>query len=131
MKLYHSIAKEATDSNQEFIISGDSAGGNLALSLPLHILSTSPESLAPTKIVAIVPVCTTDTSILSEVAPNDPALSPALFDMVREQWGGEWGGDDPRVSPLYADLSVLQKRDVQVFILSAGSDCCAPGQSMW
>lgn len=99
---------------REIILAGDSAGGNLALELALHLRDT--QRMLPWRMVLFSPW--TDMTVsgdsLTECQDKDPLLTRAYIEAVREAYapGADWSR--PEYSPLFADLRGLPPTLIQV-----------------
>ncbi|CND70305.1 lipase [Mycobacterium tuberculosis] len=96
------------------VIAGDSAGGYLAFTAPLHALRDGLPR--PAGIAALSPF--TDLDIDVKIAHANAALDPfipatRLWDMVRTCFPGA-APDDPWLSPVHADLAGLPPTLIQV-----------------
>lgn len=103
LSAYLALLDEGVDPAR-IILGGDSAGGNLALSLLARIIGTGVP--APAGVFALSPV--TDLTYASEsIAENarTEVVLPAgrMADMTQALVGGH-SRDDPRLSPLFADF---------------------------
>lgn len=91
------------------IVSGESAGGNLALELLLDIVAG--EGTLPAGAVLMSPMTdlTASGDSFSSKAAADPALTAAAITTRVDDYlrGTGVGPDDPKVSPLFADLHGL------------------------
>nr|POE87333.1 esterase [Quercus suber] len=126
--LYDALLKESERSGEGIIMAGDSAGGNIILSLAIDALHQDPTSPVPTALLAISP--STDLSRsnpeIAKVAAHDPLLKKAFIEKTAAQWRGEWDAKDPRISPVYADVSMLAQRGVKVHGVIGGYDMLGP-----
>lgn len=96
------------------VIAGDSAGGGLALST--IIAARDKGILLPAGIVLISPwtdLAGTGESMTTK-AKKDPILTAETLPKIGQWYAGDIPLDDPRVSPLYADLSGLPPMFIQV-----------------
>jgi len=88
-------------------IGGDSAGGQIALSAALDLLSE--HRITPEQILLISPAL--DLSFgnpdIPAVQPHDPWLARPGGIVYAEAWRGDLPFDDPRVSPLFGDHTGL------------------------
>ena len=84
--------------------------------------------IPPSNILAISPpVSLPNTNPDMEKAQKfDPVLSVAFVDEIAKKWAGKRDRDDPRLSPLFADLSVLRKNGVKVHGVVGNYDVLAP-----
>lgn len=132
--LYGTLLRDAESANESVTLAGDSAGGNIALSLPLDALSrdhpsSAASSLAPASVFLISPavdLTEQDEGEATEAQKRDPLLSIPFINGTAAAWRGEWDGGDVRVSPLFADVGVLARRGVRVYGISGSWDVLAP-----
>jgi len=128
LKLYNTLLRDAEDAGEEVILAGDSAGGNIALCLPLAALSEDPDGPCPTAIMTIS--ASTDlrrhNPDIKVVEKHDPILRIPFINGTAKAWRGEWSPVDPRVSPLYADVSVLARRGIKVHGVAGRYDILGP-----
>lgn len=130
MSLYTTLLQQAAQQNEEVILAGDSAGGNIALSLPLHILRTDKQALAPSTIFVISPAVDLrpqDEGAISADQTKDPLLTIPFINWTAKTWAGEWDSADARLTVLNADLEVLREKGVRVYGVSGSWDVLAPG----
>lgn len=135
-KLYKTVAAQARAEGFRITLMGDSSGGNIALELGLHCASEflqeqedGVEGLCPVEVVcAICPA--TDLRNLNPdidvVDAKDSLLSRKIVTEVAEGWKGDWELDDPRVSPIMADLSLFRRAEIKVDGITAGYDVLSP-----
>jgi len=125
--------------NETAILAGDSAGGNLALALPLEMLRAAadehdpntPPPPMPAHILVISPStdlrrCNPQIPILER---KDPLLRHEFVKATSDVWRGEWPAEDTRLSPLLLPLRVLTalgERGVQVHGVTGGYDILTP-----
>lgn len=97
-----------------FWVMGDSAGGGLALAAAQS--SVAGGATPPAGLTLIAPWL--DIAIRNPEVPaveqRDPWLSAAGLHVAADAWRGELGVDDPRVSPLFSDLSRVPPIDLYV-----------------
>lgn len=126
-KLYHIIMQESMSKGEIVTFMGDSAGGNVAFCLVLHVLSSIPEAPAPTSILMISPCadCRNNNPEMKEIDKNDPLLDSKYTDEVAAKWTIGMDRSDPLVSPVLADLSVLKARNVRLNCLVGTYDVLA------
>ena len=105
-------------SSENIIVFGDSAGGNLALELSLWLKE---EKLPqPALLILISPWTTLETSMPSrtENADRDLVLgksNPVMYNGVANPvYAGKISLNDPRLSPIYADLTGLPPMLIQI-----------------
>ncbi|WRT68190.1 uncharacterized protein IL334_005165 [Kwoniella shivajii] len=129
--MYHELASESKRNGQELILAGDSSGGNVALSLALHVLSSSfpsKDAIAPRSIMLISPVvdCSNSNPEMTKVSKVDPVLTTQYTGYVARKWRGDLAPSDPLVSPVHADLAILKQNGVQVNGIVGTWDVLAP-----
>lgn len=123
--------------NETAILAGDSAGGNLALALPLEMLraAAADASLSPPPMPAHILVISPSTDLrrtnpeIPIIERKDPLLRHEFVKATSEVWRGEWPADDTRLSPLLLPLSTLmalRDRGVQVHGVTGGYDILTP-----
>ena len=93
-------------SDRTFIM-GDSAGGQISLSTALHLLRTRNETLARTILISPALDLRLNNPALDRVEKLDPWLARRGLTAAIEMWRGGLKVDDPKVSPLLADLAGL------------------------
>lgn len=93
--------------HQSIILMGDSAGASLALALTLELARE--HRPLPSLLLMISPWLdlALDNPQIAAIQPLDPVLNPPAALYLGNAWRGEVALDDPRVSPLFGDLSVL------------------------
>lgn len=98
---------------KDIVIAGDSAGGNLALVSVLRVRDLGLPM--PGALVCFSPVTDLSRSQLHTPAAGDPLLNPVWIDQAMSLYCPP-GMDrqDPRLSPLFADLSGLPPTLIQV-----------------
>jgi len=128
LRLYRTLMRDAEKAEERIIFVGDSAGGNIILALTLHALNEEPDSPCPSTLLAIAP--STDLSRgnpdIVRLERHDPLLRVDFIRDTAASWRAEWDSHDPRVSPLFADLSVLARRGVKVHGVTGGYDMLSP-----
>lgn len=135
------LLNACAETNETAILAGDSAGANLALTLPLEMLRASakeqehdpstPPPPMPAHILAISP--SVDLRRSNPEIPilerKDPLLRHKFIKATSEVWRAEWPADDTRLSPLLLQMSVLhalRDRGVQVHGITGGYDILTP-----
>ncbi|KAL9045692.1 MAG: hypothetical protein Q9214_001307 [Letrouitia sp. 1 TL-2023] len=119
-------ASQADDGVMTFL--GDSSGGNLVLSLMLSALQTDASLPPPFSIVLLCPsvdLRLTNPAI-KQVEKHDPLLQYGQEIQTSKDWAGGWSLNDPRLSPLLADLAIIREKGVKVHGITAGYDILAP-----
>ncbi|KAK4501456.1 hypothetical protein PRZ48_007265 [Zasmidium cellare] len=132
MKLYRKVMSDAHEAGEEVILAGDSAGGNIVLSIIVNALHEDAERgeelPCPKAIFAMSP--STDlrrqNPDIKALEPYDPILRIDFINQTASSWCGDWDPSDIRVSPLLADLTPLAKRGVPVHGLTGGYDILGP-----
>lgn len=99
---------------KKIIVMGDSAGGGFSLALAEYLKSEGMR--LPDELVLFSPWV--DVSMENEEIPKyqplDPMIDAKSAGAVAKRWAGDLDIHDPKVSPIYGDLSGL--RNVTVFI---------------
>jgi acetyl esterase/lipase len=139
MKLYRVLMAQAKEADERIILAGDSSGANMVLCFTLEALredaenglDVSPEKSSMNHPVAIMAICpstdlTRQNPDIQKVGKYDPLLTPAVINQTARAWQGDWDPADRRISPFYADVSLLAKRGIKVHGITAGSDVLAP-----
>ena len=128
MRLQHTLLEQAEQAKETFILAGDSAGGNIILCLAIALLQENPDARCPAALMAISPSTDLRRSNpdIKVVAKNDPILRVPFIEMSARDWRGDWPAEDPRVSPLFGDVSLLARRGVQVHGVVGGYDMLGP-----
>lgn len=141
LDLLPKLLKACADENETAILAGDSAGGNLALALPLEMLRAAaaeehdnpeaPPPPMPAHILVISP--STDLRRCNPLIPvverKDPLLRHEFVKATSEVWRGSWPAEDTRLSPLLLPLEVLtalRDRGVRVHGVTGGYDILTP-----
>jgi acetyl esterase/lipase len=115
---------------EKIIFAGDSAGGNLALSLILESLRLDPQSAVPHSILLICPAVDLahQNSELPTVEKKDPLLRVKFSKDVALAWAGDWDvATDSRLSPIRAEnLAALKESGVGVYGITGSFDILTP-----
>lgn len=136
------------NAKDHIIFAGDSAGGNVALSLVLWALQEQSGLESARKPDAVLAICpSTD---LRHLDPNidatvdkDPMFTHEFIKSTASAWADgqtteptlqeaatgnyqPWSMSDPRVSPILADISLLAKYNVKVHGINGTHDVLAP-----
>ena len=104
--------------SENIIVFGDSAGGNLALELSLYLKQNRLPQ--PAMLILISPWTTFETNLPSRTgnANRDLVLgktNPVMYpEVATPVYGGKIPLNDPRLSPIYADLKGLPPMLIQV-----------------
>ncbi|KAF5638158.1 hypothetical protein F25303_7796 [Fusarium sp. NRRL 25303] len=134
-KTYSVLLKESSDLGERVIVAGDSSGGNIALCLVTWTMRDQDVQVVrpPSAILAIT--ATTDLRHnhpdIKEVDKVDPILSESSINDTAGAWAPghsdlDWSADDPRVSPIHADLSVCVRNNVKIHGITASHDVLGP-----
>ncbi|KAF4997477.1 hypothetical protein FGRMN_3841 [Fusarium graminum] len=151
-RTYNVLLKESSDLGERVIVSGDSSGGNISLCLVTWTMREQDVQAVkpPSAILAITP--TTDLSHqnpdISPVDKVDPILSHEAINDTASKWapgptnvdqedhqsaeGREkngmlnWTFDDPRVSPIHADLTACIRNKIKIHGITASHDVLGP-----
>lgn len=100
-------AMEDHGADRVFVM-GDSAGGQIALSAAVLLRDQGRPPLGDTILISPALDLTFSNPAIEAVERRDPWLARAgIRDVAVELWRGELDVEDPRVSPLFADLSGL------------------------
>ncbi|KAL1303012.1 hypothetical protein AAFC00_003327 [Neodothiora populina] len=137
-----SIEKDTTPTkkaSQEIItFAGDSAGGNIVLSLVLHMLSQPQYAplRIPDSLLVISPTAdltpqnpspsASEEPALHTASKYDPILSIPFTNSAAATWAGKWDASDPRLTPLNADMAVLAKKGVRLYGVTGSYDVLSP-----
>lgn len=127
-RLYPLIMQESANRGETVTFMGDSAGGNVAFCLVHHVLSKSPETLAPSGVFVISPCADArnDNPEMKKVDKKDPLLDVAYTGDVAAKWTLGMSRADPMVSPVLADLAVFKARNVRLDGIVGTWDVLAP-----
>lgn len=130
--LYTDIMKGAEESGETITFMGDSAGANIALSVPLCALGE--EGAIPLRSIFLISPVVDLRNInpdMKYVARSDPILSLTYVDDVAKNWAASWPRDDPGLSPLLADISVLKINYIKVHGITGGFDLLTPDVTLF
>ena len=103
---------------ENIIVIGDSAGGNLALALSLYLKQNALPQ--PAMLILVSPRTTFETTLPSRtenanrdlvLGKNNPKMYNAVFNPI---YAGKIPLNDPRLSPIYADLKDLPPMLIQI-----------------
>lgn len=100
---YLALLAEGVDPAR-IVIGGDSAGGNLALSLLARIMASDVARPAGVFALSAVTDLTYSGKSISENARAEAVLPAARMNEMTEVYINGHGRDDPRISPLFADF---------------------------
>ncbi|KAK1539045.1 uncharacterized protein CCOS01_00359 [Colletotrichum costaricense] len=151
-RAYSSLLSESHDAGESVIVAGDSSGGNIALSLVAWTLKHPNKEVAdpPVAVIAISPTVDLRHE-LPEIRVVEKSDSLHTFESIKataEAWCPpeatkessktlqrkqghnhvcyDWGLNDPRVSPIHADLGVFLQHNVRIYGVSGSYDVLAP-----
>lgn len=146
-KLYFALlspqpTNNATETdNTAITLAGDSSGANIALCLTLSILNKHPQAPAPHALLLLSPPVDLRNinPEMQHIEPHDPVLTIPFVQSTARAWctgvrsdtpdahpAPSIPYDDPRVSPLLADVAVLKARGVLVHGVVGGYDVLTP-----
>lgn len=103
LNLYHAHAHEA----KRVVFMGDSSGGGLALGLAQLLRDTSDRGVDDLILISPWLDVSMENEEMVEYEDVDPMLGIAGLRRVGILWAGENSVKDPRVSPIYGDMSSL------------------------
>lgn len=83
------------------MITGESAGGNLALALTIRLMAAG---RTPRKLALLSPAPDMTEGFDPHDAPDDPFLSPHLVDAVPAAYAGKQNKTNPEISPIHHDF---------------------------
>ena len=132
LEAYKAILSQAKERGESIDVAGDSSGGNLAISLSLAALQEQADAGAaltgPNNIMLLSPAASlvNDIEKMEEVAKVDPILSYDYTDDVAKTWCGEWPRDDPRMSPVFANIALAAAAHTKIHCIYASMDTLAP-----
>lgn len=108
IRLYEEILKSVSAPTHVTIM-GDSAGGNISLSLACQLKT---HGLPQPKDIILISACV-DMGLTHPEIPTyeakDPMLSAGGMSVITRKWAGEKPLNDPIISPLYADITSIAK----------------------
>lgn len=127
--LYYILLGQSAAAGEKVVFAGDSAGGNVAASLVLDVLTKDPDAPAPHTLLLISPAVDLqhqNPAHYESVSKHDPILSIPFINGTAKAWVNDWSPADPRVSPINADLSRLAMRGVHVYGITGTYDVLTP-----
>ena len=121
-------ASAAASDNRRITLMGDSAGGNVVLSLSFWWASKQPgrSSLINAFVISPATDLRNDNPEIAEADKHDPVLSVSLTTEVAKKWAAHLPRDSPELSPNLADFNVLQQSKVKVHGVVGTHDVLAP-----
>ncbi|KAF2201035.1 alpha/beta-hydrolase [Delitschia confertaspora ATCC 74209] len=152
MGMYRELLEEAHKSGESIILAGDSSGATLALGVVLETLRMDEEALRESRlaeesredrswggiacakeVILISPSVdlTRSNPSICSVAHLDPFLTPAVIQSTAETWYAGLDPVDPRISPLFADISLLRKAGVKIHGVIGGYDILTPDSRLF
>ena len=123
--------------NETAILAGDSAGGNLALALPLEMLRAAaldPSAAQPPMPSALLLLSASvdlrrSNPAIAQIEPKDPLLRHKFIKATSDVYCADMSPEDPKLSPLLVEdrvLHALRDRGVQVYGVTGGYDILTP-----
>lgn len=115
--VYRELMKRGVDP-KNLIVFGDSAGGNLSLELSLYLKENNLPQ--PAALILNSPWTTFETDLPSRTGNADRdwvlgKVNPEMYNEVANpQYGGDIPWNDPRLSPIHADLTGLPPMLIQI-----------------
>ncbi|WP_082964168.1 PPE family protein [Mycobacterium sp. E796] len=103
-------------------VTGDSAGGNLALAALEYTLAQNPNAAMPTSMVLLSPWLDVTFSNPNIAFVQDPLLPVAPGIQIGKEWAGGLSTTNPEVSPLYGNLAGLPP----TYVYSGNLDSLSP-----
>ena len=134
-ELVDELINRADKKNRYLTLAGDSSGGNIAMSLGLHIADKATADQgghprSPLKNIFLIspPMdLQNDNPDIATANKFDPVMTQAHTSWVAQQWTSEaLPAPSPNVSPIRADLTSLRKLGVQVHGVVGTYDVLAP-----
>jgi acetyl esterase/lipase len=142
--LYRELLRASDENGNKMILAGDSSGGNIVLSVALEALredqqlhdsgSEKEKHIPhPTALMVISPSTdlTRSNPEIVKLQHLDPLLTPQFVQDTAKAWLGHWDATDRRVSPIFADISLLAKAGIRVHGVTGGYDILAPDAVMF
>lgn len=108
LNLYKEIVS-AVENHEQITIMGDSAGGNIALSLAQLLTQNH---LPQPKNLILLSACVDmglNNPLIPEYEKLDPMLSVGGMEAITKIWADDKSLDDPLISPIYGDFTGLSK----------------------
>ena len=122
---------EAALKGTNMTLMGDSAGGNIALSLGFWWASNVSNHNARSSIKSIFVISPVtnlrnENQSITEANKHDPVLTVKLTSDVGKQWASNMPLDHADVSPIFSDPSLFKKADIRVHGVVGTHDVLAP-----
>ena len=123
IRFLRALEVQAIDNARPITLVGDSSGANLAIVLGINAATEYLKNEQKTtqhcpvrSVLVISPPADmrNNNPDIDKIDGHDPLLSRKTITEVAENWRGEWGVSDPRISPVLADLSVFARAHVKV-----------------
>jgi acetyl esterase/lipase len=139
-RLYRTLAVQSKAQNFRITLMGDSAGGNLSLVLGIYAASeflngkTGERAICPVESILVIspPLdLRHENPEIDVITHKDPLFSRKMVKEMAASWEGEWLLSDPQLSPILADLSVLQQANIKVDGVVGGYDVFAPDTKLF
>ncbi|PIA91503.1 hypothetical protein CB0940_09114 [Cercospora beticola] len=132
LKQYRTLMETAQNEDEDVILAGDSAGGNIVLALVISALLEDAEERTARPTAKAVMAISPSTDLrrsnpdMHTIASKDPILKIPFVKSTAEKWCGNWPPTDIRVSPLHSSVDVLKTRGVKVHGVTGGYDILGP-----
>ena len=125
---------DANLANGTVTLVGDSAGGNVALSIALQYAtklkgqerSSSYQSLKDVLVISPPTDLRNSNPGIALADRKDPVLSAGLVESVAKAWAGDWPRDRPELSPVLADINALKQAGIRIHGVIGTYDVLAP-----
>lgn len=104
------------------VLMGDSAGGNIAMAAAVALDEKERQRIAQMILISPALDLSFSDPLIGTIEENDPMLSRAGARYGADLWRRELALDDPRVSPLFADLTGLPP----ILLFCGDCDCVMP-----
>lgn len=133
-KLLDKVVQDAIASKGAVTLIGDSAGGNVALSLAFSYAKRLIEEGANPRVLKNVLVISPPVDLrnanpaIEEADRHDPVLTKGLIESVAAAWAGDMSRESPELSPLLDDLGVITRADIKIHGAIGTYDVLAPGK---
>jgi acetyl esterase/lipase len=126
------VIEKAQQEKGSVTLMGDSAGGNVALSLAFWYAKRMLEEGARPGVLKNVVVISPPTDLrnqnpaINEADKHDPILTKDLIESVAVAWAGDLPRDSPEVSPLLDDISAMKSAGIKIHGVVGTYDVLAP-----
>lgn len=151
-KTFRALLQESAREKESIMVAGDSSGGNICLSLVTWTLLTGLDGVpVPKALMAICPTTDLHHSLpeIKEVDKYDPILTHSYTNSTASKWSPgpvadtppvtdtpviikdprvkfDWSYDDPRCSPIRADLTPIVAHGVKIHGVTGSYDVLGP-----